>query len=98
MNKNDLGKSKLMQCGHTWLPKRGLKTKGMCLNCYKSYLLRLGEGRNERMERVQRNVGFVNMTAANKETQLMAFFDAVMPEIPLYRAIELSKEIAQNSK
>lgn len=87
---------RIMKCGHSWIPKRGLKTRGMCLDCYSSYLSRLNEGRDERMERVRRNVGFCNLTIGNEETQLLAFFDAVMPEIPIWRASKLAKQILES--
>lgn len=97
---NKMENKKLMQCGHFWNPKRGVKTRGMCLECYKSYLNRLKEGRGERMDRVRRNVAYSNIhdydTAKAKQTRLMAFFDAVMPEIPVHKALELSRQISKS--
>lgn len=90
---------RLMQCGHFWTPKRGLKTRGMCLECYRSYLNRLKNyaDRDMRMEVVRGNT-LLASNSYSEETRLMAFFDAVMPEIPLHKALSISREIVKNKK
>ncbi len=88
---------KLMECGHMWVPKRGLRTWGLCLDCYKKHLenIKAGQQNYPTMDKVRDNVNFCNMVGAGKVVQLKAFFDAVMPEIPPNKAHYLAHQIAR---